>query len=158
MAANSSARLRPAGSLLRGQGEPEPADRVLLALEVLVELDGQDGARPRGPTASAISKVAQCVTPVAGETAQPCAGSLSLPSIALATSKFVLAEVGQRVLQASFSTCVGSVQRGGVDLELVEHEVAVLRRPGPLLGERLVGQDFQPEAGEPVRSVSATIV
>ena len=68
-------------------------------VEPVVQLEGQHG--PAGAADRlAVSNVAQWVTPVAGETAQPLPGSLALPSIALATSRFVLAEIGQGVLRA----------------------------------------------------------
>ena len=99
MARKSSGRLRPTGLAPRVT-ESRNRPSVQAFGELVVHLEGQH--RPAGAADrlrwSRTSPSGS--TPVAGETAQPLPGSLALPSIALATAKLVLAEVGQGVLRA----------------------------------------------------------
>ena len=79
--------------------------------------------------------------------------------MAAATSKFVLAEVGQGVLELDRLRLLRvGLGRGG-ELELGQHEVAVRGAgPGPCLGSLSSASTSRRMPVMPVRSVSATIV
>ena len=86
---------------------------------------------------------------MAGETAQPLPGSLELPSIALATSRSSWLKSARAFCELDRLGLLRVGLGGRGQLELVEHEVAVGRPAGALVGQAAVGQDLEPQAGDP---------
>ena len=103
---------------------------------------------PAAPTGSLVSKVAQWVTPVVGETAQPFpgwSGRRRSPGRRRSSSWLKLARAFWSFDRLGL---LGVGLGGGGDLELGEHEVAVRGPARALAGQLVVGQHFEADAGD----------